>query len=437
MKRLEKSKKIIILIAVMIFILIIITILLINTKLKEKESKKEGEELKLVMTLDVKETKEAKEFKNVNYCVNDFFTALGNQNTDKVIALLDEKYKKNKGIDTSNVLNGQFDYFFAKKVNYKEISFAQEYQYYIYGEIYYDNFSHKSGIYIILNTDYENNSYSVQFDDRNIKITEEEYDNIVDKLKSNNTNEYIEATNSSFSQIELNSYNSFPNNSTDKPDMLEEYFKNYSIMAVYNPEYAYNELLDKDYRESKFENVQEYKDYVEKNKNSILNTAIREYTSEDKEDYIEYFVVDTSDNYYTFKVKDVMQYTIVLDFYTVELDQIAQKYDAGTEQEKVAINIQKVVAALKDKDYEYVYNKLNENFRNSNFNTLGEFENKMKNIYTGKMSLTFKEFSNEGNTFIYDINLKGRTASNKRETNMQIIMRLKENRDFEMSFSIK
>lgn len=439
----KKSKKVIILIAVMTFILIVIAILLINVKLKEKRAKKEGEDLKLVMTLDVKETKEAKEFKNVNYCVSDFFTAITNENTEKVIALLDEKYKKNKEINTTNALtvtnfiNGKFNYFFAKKINYKEVSLSQEYQYYVYGEIYYDDYKQSSGIYIILNVDFVNNSYSIQFDDRNAKITEQEYDNIVNKLKSNNTNEYIEATNSSFSQIKLNSYNSFPNNSTDKPDMLEEYLKNYSIMAVYNPEYAYNELLDKDYRNAKFKNIQEYKDYVEKNKNSILDTAIREYTSEYKEDYTEYFVVDTSDNYYTFKVKDTMQYTIVLDFYTIELDQIAQKYDAGTEQEKVAINIQKVIAALKDKDYEYVYNKLNENFRNSNFNTLEEFENRMKNIYTGKMSLAFKEFSNEGNIFIYDINLKGRTASNNRETNMQILMRLKDNKDFEMSFSIK
>ena len=66
-----------------------------------------------------------------------------------------------------------------------------------------------------------------------------------------------------------------------------------------------------------------------------------------------------------------------------------------------------------------------------------DFERKIKNVYTGKMELIFKDFSNEGDIFIYDINLKGTTASNNREVNMQIIMKLKENRDFEMSFSIK
>ena len=219
--------------------------------------------------------------------------------------------------------------------------------------------------------------------------------------------------------------------------MLEEYLKNYSLMAVYDPEYAYSELLDKEYRDIKFKNIEEYKEYTQRNKNLILSTAIKEYNVLEKENYTEYFVVDTNDNYYTFKVKDVMQYTVILDFYTIELESIAQKYDEGTEQEKVAINIQKVISAIKDKDYKYVYNKLNENFKNNNYSTLEDFERKIKNVYTGKMELIFKDFSNEGDIFIYDINLKGTTASNNREVNMQIIMKLKENRDFEMSFSIK
>ena len=440
----EKRKRIIVLISsIILVILVILTIILAIIKKKEKTPIEENGKLKLVMTLDVKETRDAKEFRNINYCVNDFFTALANQNKEKVLALLDKKYKLNKNINISNVmesvsvLDGKFDYFFSKRINYKEISFAQEYQYYVYGEVYYNEYKQKSGIYIIVNVDFQNNSYSVQFDDKNVKITEQEYDSINNKLKSNNTNEYIDALDSSFSEIKINNYNSFPNNSIDKPDMLEEYLKNYSLMAVYDPEYAYSELLDKEYRDIKFKNIEEYKEYTQRNKNLILSTAIKEYNVLEKENYTEYFVVDTNDNYYTFKVKDVMQYTVILDFYTIELESIAQKYDEGTEQEKVAINIQKVISAIKDKDYKYVYNKLNENFKNNNYSTLEDFERKIKNVYIGKMELIFKDFSNEGDIFIYDINLKGTTASNNREVNMQIIMKLKENRDFEMSFSIK
>lgn len=436
----NKRKKIVLLIALMLIVLIITIIFLDKTKKEEKEKK---EVPKLVMTLDVKETIEPKEFKNVNYCVENFFVSLKLNETEKVIGLLDKEYSSKKKISNTNVLEeinfleGEFDYFFAKKINYKEISLAQQYQYYVYGEIYYNDYKQSSGIYVILNVDYSNNSYSIQFDDNNIIITEKEYDNIISKLKSNNTNEYIDATDTEFSEITVNDYNSFPNFSTDKPDMLEEYLKNYSIMAVYNAEYAYNELLDEEYKNNKFKNIEDYKQYIQKNKYLILNTTIREYSVFEKEDYIEYFIIDTNNNYYTFKVKDVNSYTVIADFYTIDLEQITEKYDLGSEQEKVAINIQKVISAIKDKDYKYVYNKLNENFKNSNYETLEDFEQKMQDVYTGKMKLTFNEFSNEGSTYIYNINLKGTTASNNREVNMQIIMRLKDNRDFEMAFSIK
>ena len=169
----------------------------------------------------------------------------------------------------------------------------------------------------------------------------------------------------------------------------------------------------------------------------ILNTAISRYNVYEKEGYVEYFICDTNENYYIFKVKGVMDYTVVTDFYTIDLEQITEKYDSGSEQEKVAINIQKVIAAIKDKDYEYVYDRLNENFKNSNYESLEKFEKTMREIYIGRMKLTFGDFSNEGNTYIYNIDLKGTTASNNREVNMQIIMQLKEDRDFVMSFSIK
>ena len=101
----EKRKRIIVLISsIILVILVILTIILAIIKKKEKTPIEENGKLKLVMTLDVKETRDAKEFRNINYCVNDFFTALANQNKEKVLALLDKKYKLNKNINISNVM---------------------------------------------------------------------------------------------------------------------------------------------------------------------------------------------------------------------------------------------------------------------------------------------------------------------------------------------
>lgn len=438
-----KNKKLIILIGILIIILIILFISLkyLNKKEEYIEISKENNP-ELYTILDIQNVDNEEEFFKVNNCVNEFFLAENEKDNKKIFSMLDEEYKNKNEISTENVLekinilNGDFCNFFAKIINSREISFQQKYQYFVYGEIFENEYKNKSEAYIIVNIDYINNCFSIQFENE-ININEEKYTKVIEDLKKGNTGESIKVGDTNSEKIKLNEYNEFSNVSLDKPEVIEEYLNHYTVMAVYLPEYSYNELLDEEYKKAKFENLEAYKTYIQNNKNMILNTSIANYNISEKEDYTEYFICDNNNNYYIFRVKGIMDYTVILDFYTIDLEQITEKYDASSEQEKVAINIQKVIAAIRDKDYEYVYSKLNEKFKNNNYETLEDFEQKIQNVYTGKMNLTFNEFSNEGNTYIYNINLKGTTASNNREVNMQIIMQLKENRDFVMSFSIK
>ena len=438
-----KKKKLIILIVILIVLLIIIFTILNRLAKKEKEieiSKENNPELYTI--LDIQDVEDEKEFFIINNCVREFLLAENEKDDKKVFNMLDEEYKSEHGIsinnvlEKANVLKSEFCNFFASKISFREISFQQKYQYFVYGKVFENEYKENYEVYLIVNVDFTNNCFSIQLDE-NFNIDEKEYAKIIEDLKKGNTGEIIRVADTKEAKIELNEDNKFSNVSSDKPEMLEEYLNYYTIMAVYLPEFTYNNLLDKEYRDAKFKNLEEYENYVQNNKNMILNTAISKYNVYEKEGYVEYFICDTNENYYIFKVKGVMDYTVVTDFYTIDLEQITEKYDSGSEQEKVAINIQKVLAAIKDKDYEYVYDRLNENFKNSNYESLEKFEKTMREIYIGRMKLTFGDFSNEGNTYIYNIDLKGTTASNNREVNMQIIMQLKEDRDFVMSFSIK
>lgn len=438
-----KKKKLIVLIIILIILVIVALISLkyLNKQQENIEISKENNP-ELYTLLDIQDVQDENEFFIINNCVNEFLLAENENDNKRIFNMLDEEYKKEYGISSTNVLekvnllNGEFSNFFASKISYREISFQQKYQYYVYGKIFENDYKDSYGVYIIVNLDFVNNSFSVQFD-KEFNMEEEDYNKTLEKIKKGNTGESVRVADTKEAKIELNEYNEFSNTSSDKPLELEEYLKYYTVMAVYFPEFAYNNLLDENYKNAKFKNYEEYEEYIKNNKNMILSTAITSYNTYEKEDYKEYFICDTNENYYIFKVKGIMDYTVIADFYTIDLEQITDKYDSGSEQEKVAINIQKVISAIKDRDYEYVYNKLNESFKNANYESLEKFEKTMQEIYTGKMKLTFKEFSNEGNTYIYNINLKGTTASNNREVNMQIIMQLKENRDFVMSFSIK
>lgn len=438
-----KNKKILIIsISILIILLIILMIVLNILKKNEEEveyTKQENPEL--TTTLDIIELENEKEFFTVEGCVDKYFETLNEANANGVYSLLNDKYIKENKIDKTNVLqqvyqlNNGFEEFIAKKVYYREISYETEYQYYIYGEILGKNYNTNIPIYVIANLDYMNNSFNISFDEK-IEIDKQEYLNIIENLKSGNTKEFIYVEDQKVTNIELNDYNEFKEYTSDDPYALDRYLENYSIMAVHYPDIAYN-LLDEEYRNKRFGNIENYKQYVSDNENQLLNSTVKEYNISEKEGYTQYVIVDTNGNYYIFKVTDTMEYTLLTDFYTVDLEEITNRYDESNVQERVAINIQKVVSALKGKDYNYVYSKLAEGFKKSKYPTLESFKTYISGITTGNRKITFNDFYNEGETYIYNISLVGTTVSTGEPVNMQIIMQLKDNRDFVMSFNIK
>ena len=123
--------------------------------------------------------------------------------------------------------------------------------------------------------------------------------------------------------------------------------------------------------------------------------------------------------------------------YTLDIPQLNEKYDEANEKGKCILNIEKVKQALNSGDYKYIYGKLNEQFKNKNYSTLSAFENYMKSNLNKYNKIEYKEFKNEGETYIYNVELTDLLGKTDKTINMQILMQLKDDRDFVMSFSIK
>ena len=68
--------------------------------------------------------------------------------------------------------------------------------------------------------------------------------------------------------------------------------------------------------------------------------------------------------------EEVGKYSVVLDTYTIDLPEFIEKYNSANEKTKVGLNIQKVFDAINNEDYEYVYNKLDNTFKQTNFKTV-------------------------------------------------------------------
>lgn len=248
------------------------------------------------------------------------------------------------------------------------------------------------------------------------------------------TNETTKAT-----SIKENEYNKVNSIVVSDEQMAQKYFYNFKRMAVESDEVEeiYNNL-DNEYKNIRFSNFEEFEKYIQKSKEKLSQAGLEKWKMNEYENYNQYICQDNLGNYYIFNETAPMQYTLILDTYTVELAEVVQKYDSANIQERVVLNIDKIKQALNSYNYSYVYNKLAEGFKNSKFKTLEEFEYYMTNKLYDNIDIEYVNFSNEGETYIYDVIIKDSTKQeNSQGIEMQIIMQLKENRDFIISFNIK
>ena len=279
-------------------------------------------------------------------------------------------------------------------------------------------------MYFILNIDNSNLTYSIEpiFNVNNINDIEL------------NTEELT---------IEKNRYNTYVEKEYTEENICEQYMTMYKALMLSNTNEAYK-YLDNEYRNLKYGSLQEYKDFIISNNDDINDFEMKAYSINGNR----YVCKDGKDNFYIFNVNKVLDYTVVLDTYTVDLPEFTEKYNKVSAQEKVALNINKVITALNDKDYKYIYNKLADSFKANYFNNEEELKEYLSNKLYDNNEINFGKFSDEGNgIYTYEIELS--EISNENEAaqegkgdnfariKMNVVMQLKEGTDFVMSFSIE
>lgn len=98
--------------------------------------------------------------------------------------------------------------------------------------------------------------------------------------------------------------------------MAKIYLNDYIYNMYNNVEAAYNSL-DVEYRNAKFGNLENYKAYV--NSLNYSTYKLSKYYVKEVKEYKFFGVYDENENLYIFKTNGVMQYTVYLDDYTVEI----------------------------------------------------------------------------------------------------------------------
>lgn len=445
----EKSKKIIIFSMMIVILIIIILILLLILNSKKEDIIDSSEETAtyedgadtIKISENIENVTSATMYYTVQSCIQKYLTFLGvdiNEerensqslaksleiNNDKekrtaIYDLLSNTFIEDNKIDVDNIYDfventKQKMLFETKDIAMRDFGQIQKYS--VYGKVTVTDDEYYTYFRVTLDT--MNDTFMIE---------------PIDNSKYNSVNELVLENNCQ--SINKNSRNSFFYNRVDNLQLAKNYLSNYIQNALNNTEESFY-LLDEEYRTKRFNNLKQYKKYIQSNKEEIQKISLKEYLVNKYEDYTEFICKDQFGNIYIFDTTAIMKYTLKLDTYTIISDNFKESYDSGDEKNKVLMNIDKWVKMLNNRDYSAAYNVLDETFRNNNFGSEEKFEQYMRENYPIHYSVTFSDYNEETDVSIVSMSLRDITGENNMQKDLKIIMQLKENYDFVISFEI-
>lgn len=270
-------------------------------------------------------------------------------------------------------------------------------------------------IMIILNMDTTNNTFSIE-----ILNSQQDINSIVpekiDKIDKNDMNVYT------YSKL-------------TEENIIREIINLYKRTVLGYPEYFYNNYLNADYRNIKFNSLNEFKNYIQKNKILIGQINIKQYKKIEEDNLITYIVKDQYDNTSIISYNTIIEYKMYLDNYTVELDSFKEEYEQANDATKIAIQIGKFKQMLNSKDYSAIYNKLNPVFKQNNFSTISKLEAYLRENTYEINSINIEDAEEKEDYYVCICTLKNQ--KNQQETKqINIIIKLIDSNNFELSFSM-
>lgn len=383
-----KYKKIIVML--IIVLIIICTIVLVLIKILEKKDDENKEELGYVPENTELLKKEYKIEKLRN--LTDFFS-----------------------VETC-IQNNIDSTFEAKDMNVLESE--RIYSYSVYGMIKNTETGETADKYFIVRVDTVALAFELQ------ELNSEEYNNIDEIDLTTDLKEITQTENNKFEYTRI---------SNEKACRI--YLQMYTELLLSDPETAYG-MLEEQYKQERFSSYENFLEYIEENKTYFENAVLSEYSVNYSEEYTEFMIVDTYNNNYLVRAKSVMDYTIQLDSYTIKDEEYQEEYSKLSDLEKASINIDIFIRMLNTKDYSHAYEVLSDGFKSNYFPTEEQFKNYVKENFFDYNIATINRNTNEGEIYIYDVNLRSGAGSAAETLEKTFNVLLEEGTDFKISFNV-
>ena len=237
------------------------------------------------------------------------------------------------------------------------------------------------------------------------------------------------------SEIKNKKYNVYKDVDYDKEKYVLETFDIYKKMVQYNTEMSYD-MLEEDYKNLRFEDIDNYKKYIETIYEEIINANVSKYKISTYPNYKQFICLDENNNYYIINVTKPGDFTICLDNYTILSGVDEATYEDSFPNSRCTFNVNRFLKGINNQNYNFSYSVLADSFKTSKYSTKEEFikfvqENLFKQNEIGSIewSMTNEEIY-KGEATIVDA-----TGESSKKINMTFLVDLKSGTNFELSFT--
>lgn len=440
-----------IIIILIVFIIILISILLIIIKKSTPEIISPKEEIGHIDFTQVDVLTDRNEYYAVKQILNKYYNAVNYleadiKDLDIMIDVTSEDQKQEiieeytmQGV---KILQDIIDKEAIEQLGLKEENIAQKFKQYKNSNykienIYYVKKSIVTNLYYVEGLlDYEKNfklivktdSYTGTFSiypQEYIEVKQYNENSIQDEFKMDEIQYIAQNDNNEYTVNEI----------TDKI-MAQYYLYDYGEIVTHDIKKAYS-LLNEKYKEERFKTYEEYEKFIQESKQNYNLLQLKSYSV--NEEGNEFICKDQYNNTYIFNETSVMKYTLQLDDYTLENEQVIEKYNKASTTDKGILNIDKFFKMINMKDYESAYDVLDTNFKQNYFKTQLDFENYMKSHVFVLNKVNYKEYSvRTDEIYTYKVILTDYMQEDQSEIEFNIVMKIiTGSTDFVMSFEVK
>ena len=195
-----------------------------------------------------------------------------------------------------------------------------------------------------------------------------------------------------FEEIEDRKINKFAEEDIimDKTTCMQEIFSRYKFDLMIDRKHLYN-TSDEKYRNAKFKTFEQLEQYIEENRSDLYLESIKEFNVSDYDTYKQYSGTGTYENIYIFNVENMMQYTLRLDIYSIITDDYKETYDMLLPNVKAKYCIGRIIEAINNKDYEFVYEKLDPIQKSNYYSKIEDLITYIQTYFWEKNDYSFEE----------------------------------------------